>query len=377
MMDKRVGNVQLMQKMNRLTILNYLRENKVANRHDISKKTNLSLSSVTNIINYLMSKDIIVSDGVLPEDRVGRRTDLLRFNPTAYNLICVRVSYGEFTVYFTDLFGNVLNKKVCSQGNKDTLLDNIMNEVAFLLTKVPASRVIGVGIVLSALVLKEDIYSAHLNWHMKINKRELSEKIGKPVFVENISITRAVWELKTKAKQDGKVLFADLADGIRAVFFTGGKINKSVVGKIGHTTVKADGRECTCGNHGCLEAMCSLENICRDCGFDSFEECLTAFGRGDESVAREFEKCGEYIGIGLANLVNIFNPDSIHINCGEYPESIIDRATEVVYERATSILLQNLRFYRINVTQEDAVKGTAAYVCDRIFSLDFDGGIIE
>ena len=377
MIDKRVGNVQLMQKMNRLKILNYLREKKIASRHDISKKTNLSLSSVTNIINYLMGKDIIVSDGVIPEGRVGRKTDLLRFNNTAYNLICVYVSEDGFTVYFTDLSGNVLNKKVCGQESKESLLDNIMEEVGFLLKKVPASRVLGVSIVISALVLKEDIYSAPLNWHTAINKRELSEKVGKPVFVENISITRAVWELKAKEKQEGKVLFADLADGIGAVSFTGGEINRSVVGEIGHTTVKEDGRECACGNRGCLEAMCSLENLSRDCGFDSIEECIEEFETGNEKVTAEFKKCGEYIGIGLANLVNIFNPDSIYINCGEYPDVITDRAIEVVYERANRILTKNLHLYKTNVTKEDTVKGTAAYVCDRIFSLDFEGGIIE
>ena len=110
-MENKIGNVRLMQKINRLKILNFIREQNTALRPEISSQTGLSLSSVTNIVTYLMKKNFVVSDGSVVEGRVGRRADLLRFRNDAYNFICVLIEKHGFTVAFTDLKGNILRRK--------------------------------------------------------------------------------------------------------------------------------------------------------------------------------------------------------------------------------------------------------------------------
>ena len=106
------------------------------------------------------------------------------------------------------------------------------------------------------------------------------------------------------------------------------------------------------------------------------EECLTAYKNGDKKVKAEFENCGKYIGIGLANIINTFCPETLYINCGLCPEAVIDRAEEELKRRALPVLTKSLDIYRTNVSDEEAAKGTAAYLCDRIFSLDFESGIL-
>ena len=77
-MPKQVGNVQLMQKMNRLKVLNYIRRNPDISRPVLSEKTGLSLASITNVTTYLLDIGLLTESGIEPAERVGRKSILLR-----------------------------------------------------------------------------------------------------------------------------------------------------------------------------------------------------------------------------------------------------------------------------------------------------------
>jgi len=378
-MINRVGNVQLMQKINRLKILNYIREKKNAVRPEIAKETGLSLSSVTNIVTYLMSKDIIESDCGLIKNTVGRRADVLRFNFSAYNLICVLVEHGDLTVTFCDLSGDVIEKSVkkIKSENGEELIENIVRDVKKMLAKYNEKRVLAVGIALSALVLENEIYSAPLNLHMPLFRENLEEKIGVSVFVENITNTKAVWQFKSKDKCTDNVLFVDLDEGIGAVQFTDGSINRSAVGEIGHTTVEADGERCVCGNYGCLETICSYDKLLKNCKSAGYHDVSDAENAGDtEKVFGRFVK---YLGIGLSNLITVFNPRLIVINYGAFKKcpSVLKLAVEEMKKRTHRIFTDHLDVKYADFTNDEIIRGVALYMCDVIFSLDFEKGFIE
>ena len=89
-MNRPVGNAQLIQKMNRLRVLNYIRRNPDVARPMIAHDTGLSLSSVTNIISYLLSAGFVTESGMEKAERVGRKGTLLRFGANAYGIVCIR-----------------------------------------------------------------------------------------------------------------------------------------------------------------------------------------------------------------------------------------------------------------------------------------------
>lgn len=383
-MENKIGNVRLMQKINRLKILNFIREQNTALRPEISSQTGLSLSSVTNIVTYLMKKNFVVSDGSVVEGRVGRRADLLRFRNDAYNFICVLIEKDGFTVAFTDLKGNILRRKYVeiTEGERDSLLQNVVSEINAMTDICGKDTLLSVCIVISALVLKEDIYSAELNWHIDLSRHNLREKLNVEVFVENTSDMRAVWEFKGKTKENKNVLFFDLDGGIGAVHFTGGEANPNTIGEIGHTTVKIDGEPCVCGNSGCLEVMCSVNRIVADCekfGCINFDDVLNAFYSGDRKVVPSLDMCGEYMGIGLANLVNIFNPEKIVINGGDFLKCgyIIDKAISCLYKRANKLLTKNMAISKVEISKDEIIKGTALFMCDKIFSLEYESDLLD
>jgi glucokinase len=99
---------------------------------------------------------------------------------------------------------------------------------------------------------------------------------------------------------DGRVLFGH--DG--------------TAGEIGHQTVEPDGRLCTCGNRGCLEAYARADRIAELCGTTTAEEAAGRARAGDERALAGLSEVGRWLGVGIANLVVLVNPDRIVLGGG-------------------------------------------------------------
>ena len=389
-MNKQVENVQLMQKMNRLKVLNYIRKHPDALRPEISRETGLSLASITNITSYLLDIGILSENGTETVGRVGRKSTLLRFSNDAYSLICVFLSEDYINIYVTDLLGNPSERFRHPTKNlsSDAVISLIKNSLTDIIGNIDKSSVLGIGIAISGLVLENSrfIFSSKFKWKSFDIKSILEDSTGLPVFVDNISPVRASWHFNVQSTYNkDNMLFVDLENGIGAVWFSGGQINTSVLGEIGHTTVEKDGEPCFCGNRGCLEAMCSTKRLL------SLYESATGqrldnpslleklYGEGDKSAVFAITDCARYLGIGIANLVNIFNPSTLIINTGDFNDlpSLLSNAEKVFMGRAFPSLTKELEI--VYVTSDDiaTVSGMAYNLCDRIFDINCPDNIIE
>ena len=387
---KTVGNAQLMQKMNRLQVLDFIRNNAPVSRPAVAEATGLSLSSITNIVNYLMEQRVVAETGVENMSRVGRKATLLRFNGRAYRLICVYLEIEKLTVCCTDLTGVIYDKSSVSlpvfsgdENGSRQILQHIRGAVMPMLNRSREENILGIGIAVSGLVLEDSNYvlSISLRWKAYNVRRELEEYFNKPVFIENISITRAVWQLShEKGIRERNIMFLDLDNGVGAVQFINGKLNRSLIGEIGHTTVERSGDLCFCGNHGCLEAMCSPERVVRlyrearpECPDADFADVVEACRRKDADAMRIVAECGEYLGIGLASVVNIFHPEKIILNSGTYAgcEEFFRAAIDCMKHRAYSELIRKLTVEQVYIDDNDSCRGIAVHLCDGVFESVF------
>ena len=87
-------------------------------------------------------------------------------------------------------------------------------------------------------------------------------------------------------------------------------------GEIGHQTVQPDGPACTCGNRGCLEALTKAAAVAAACGTVTAEEAVSAAQAGDSRALDGLAEIGRWLGIGIANLVVVLNPDRVVIGGG-------------------------------------------------------------
>jgi len=154
-------------------------------------------------------------------------------------------------------------------------------------------------------------------------------------------------------------------------------------GEIGHTTIDVNGPRCSCGNIGCLETLASgtaiaVEAIRRiDRGERSIltemvegkienitaELVGMAAQEGDSLALEVISQAATYLGVGMVNLVNIFNPEMIIVGGGvmQMADLLLEPARQVVKERAFSLAAQAVRIVPTQLGGEAAVLGAAVF----------------
>jgi glucokinase len=161
-------------------------------------------------------------------------------------------------------------------------------------------------------------------------KAELEQRLGWPVLLENDAKAAAVGEMWLGAARGCQdVISVTLGTGVGGGVILEGKLWRGAhgsAGEIGHTTVDPfSGLKCKCGNTGCLELFASATAIVRMTreSLSLFPESVLQTGElsavkvyeagqnGDELALAVFRRFGMYLGIGLANLINLIDPQVI------------------------------------------------------------------
>lgn len=216
----------------------------------------------------------------------------------------------------------------------------------------------------------------------------IKERFGVDTYVINDASAAAYGEFCIGAGRDvdNLVLFT-LGTGIGGGIITDGRLYlgaRGGAGELGHMTIAAEGPKCHCGNIGCLEMLASGKAIERDAvnRLKSGEKSvLTAMVNGDiEKVTAEMvgraagdgdklslevlEKAAYYLGIGMVNVTNIFNPDMIVCGGGmaELGDLFIGPGKKMVQEMAFSISAGAVRIVTAELGNEAGVYGVATYV---------------
>jgi glucokinase len=166
-------------------------------------------------------------------------------------------------------------------------------------------------------------------------KAALENDLGWPVVLENDANAAAVGEMWLGAARGfTNVICVTLGTGVGGGIILDGKLWRGTdgsAGELGHTTVDPfGGPKCRCGNTGCLEMFASATAIVRMTGKEllrfpgtilrdqqlTAEKVYVAGLAGDELALEIFKRVGVYLGIGLANLINVLGPEVIVIAGG-------------------------------------------------------------
>lgn len=187
---------------------------------------------------------------------------------------------------------------------------------------------------------------------------------------------------------DNLVLFT-LGTGIGGGIIIDGRLylgTSGAAGEIGHMTIDVNGPECACGNSGCLEVLSSGTAISREAikrvsqGEESaltamvngkiedikVETVETAARKGDPLAMDVLARAAGYFGVGLVNVVNIFNPEMIVIGGGmaSLGDLFIEPARRVVAERAFPVSARVVRIIMAQLGNEAGVYGAAAFALE-------------
>lgn len=211
-------------------------------------------------------------------------------------------------------------------------------------------------------------------------KAELEQRLGWPVLLENDANAAAVGEMWLGAARGSQdVISVTLGTGVGGGVILDGKLWRGAhgsAGEIGHTTVDPfSGLKCKCGNTGCLELFASATAIVRmtreslalfpesvlHAGELSAVKVYEAGRNGDELALAVFRRFGMYLGIGLANLINLIDPQVIVLAGGAVNgwDLFAPEMYRQVGERAFRATAQQVRIARAECGDNAGLLGAA------------------
>ena len=395
------GSFELMKQLNISVVLKAVMGNGALSRADIAKITGLTPATITNITKELMERGYLVQSRI-GESSGGRPPIILELDPNARYIIGVSIGVGKIEVVISNIIAEILIKKSVDLENQDRNKDNVLSIIVNLVNEIidesgiHKEKIIGVGIAMHGIVnsytgISE--YSPYYGWRNIDIKKELSEKIEYPIFLDNDVRAMALgesWFGIAKSKENFIVI--NVSNGIGAGIIIDNKpyygVNFSA-GEIGHISVRNDGRRCNCGNYGCLETVSSNNNIIRkaiklikqgvstslsrdveDINKLSIQDICDAAKNGDEMSITILKEAARYIGIAITNLINILNPTAIVV-VGEIFENTtyaIETLNEIVKNRGLKLSIENVRIIRSLLGRDAAVIGAATLVIQEIFN---------
>ena len=378
MLENQVGNVQLMQRMNRLKVLNVVRRSGRIQRAQIAAETGLSLASVTNIINYLISLGLVLDSEREPCERVGRKASILEFDYKAYHLVCCAVNGKEIVTAVCAMDGSVADKRVCSVTSD--LEGTICNEVREIVMANPDIDIMAAGIAVSAMVLENGntVLSSTLGYSIHGMADRLRSRLDMPVIIDNLSIANAVYHASESFGDTGNLLFVDFDGGIGAVHLYKGEVDSGFVGEIGHITADIHSDiPCPCGNKGCLERLCSPETVMKNAGVSDMDTLKERYISGDNAAVRAVDDCMHYLAVAIGGLIDIMAPDRIIFSGSEFfgCRPMYEQFLEYIRKRTLSGLCGKTAFNTVSTDTDRALCGMALHLCDAVFDISFDNMI--
>lgn len=330
MAERRRGTVRDLRRDNRSVLLWSLYFDQPLSRQDLSRTTGLSPASVSNVIRDLIDEGIVMEAGSVESDG-GRPRVLLRVDPDHGYVVGVDVGETRVRVELFDLamrerakVDHPLNPR---EHGADVVVDKILSGLDAVLSDggVGPADVLGVGVGVPGVVEQGPEVLVHgqtYGWDAVPLERLLRAGTALPLHIDNGAKTMGRAELWFGAGRGARHAVVGLiGSGVGASIITRGSTHRgstSSAGEWGHTTVEVGGRSCRCGSAGCLEAYVGAEAILdrygRDLPGEDQESALAALieaAASSKQAAEVLDRTALYLGVGIADLINLFNPERI------------------------------------------------------------------
>lgn len=381
MKAKSTGDLALVKKLNSYIVLQCIRKHAPLSRAQISEQTGLNKATVSNLVTELIDHHLVLEIGT-GESSGGRKPVLLLFNEKAGHAIGIDLGVNYIRGVLVDLNGNIEHEyyQKLSNQKREIAFDTLVQSIHTLKEQAPQSTfgIVGVGVGVPGIVDQEGtiLFAPNMKWREVPLQQMLEEKFGLPVIIDNEANAGAQGEQKYGAgKGISNQIYLSVGYGIGSGMIFNKELYKGTSGfsgEIGHLSIDFNGKECSCGNLGCWELYASEKALLEDAsslGYDNLDELLYEAQHGNEEVIALFEKIGYFLGVGIANIINTLNPDSVMIgNRMSRAEAWIMPAIQnTVHKRALDFQRDQLQILFAELQEHSAVRGAAYYAIDRFF----------
>jgi predicted NBD/HSP70 family sugar kinase len=342
------GTLGWLRERNRQSVLGALREQGRTSQADIARATGLSRTTVSKLVAELKGTglvDVLAVRPSVPRGAHGGRPSVhLALKDLSSAVVGIDFGHSHVQVAVGDAAHNVLAERLCDldvNHRATEALDMAAQMVGEVLAEAGVRRdqVICVGIGIPGPVdrARGTVGSATIlpGWIDLRIAAEMEARLSLPVEIENDANLGALAEL-TWGSGRGCSNFAYIkaATGIGAGIVIDGKLLRGAsgtAGEIGHTTLDGGGALCYCGNRGCLETVASGPAIVHLVGNGdgaglTLGGVIARAAQGDVRCRRALSDAGREIGIAIAGLCNLINPERVVIG------GVLSRAGDLVLD---------------------------------------------
>jgi predicted NBD/HSP70 family sugar kinase len=322
---------------NRFAVMRHIVASSPVSRKEVAGATGLSVVTASDLVGELLELGLLAEVG-REDSGGGRPRGLVAVHPEGGALIGVDVAE---TYVHVELFNPALvplaraEEELHPYENRPKqVVSHIISGVRAVIAEAGAAaeRVLGVGVSVPGQVDREggaSVFAPNFDWHDVPLRQLLAAELSLPLYLDNplkASTVAELWFGAARGRDNLAVI--TLGTGVGAGLATNGSLYRGATnsaGEWGHTNLVPDGRQCRCGSRGCLETYVGAQGIMqnlRDLAPESpllhpddqtatIEALAAALAAGDPVAAQVISTTGHYLGIGVADLINLFNPQVI------------------------------------------------------------------
>jgi predicted NBD/HSP70 family sugar kinase len=301
-------------------------------RAELTDLTGLNRSTIAGLVAELAALGAVAEEPGPPAGgrwpaRAGRPSPVVRARPETVQVLAADVAVGRVSMALIGLGGSVVARRTrsVSDGSPQAMAKQIAAIGRELINSQKAGQhVVGLGVSVPGVVRGSDgnvRFAPNLGWEDApfcelVTAALAAREIGDlPVRVGNDGDLGALAEhLRGVARGVADLVFVEGEVGVGCGVIVGGRPLVGAggyAGELGHMTVRRDGRRCRCGAHGCWETEIGTEAMARALGLPDTagdDEVVALLRAGGPQRAVQLEEVAHYLGIGLANIVNLLNP---------------------------------------------------------------------
>lgn len=383
------------QKRTKANVIQALRIHGPVARIDLAQLTRLSRATISFVISELIEGNL-VQETNSKYSTGGRPATLIELTSNSNYILGAEFSNHTLTLGAFDLIGNVVKETVLPiknhspEGVIKTLAENLDDFVNTM--DIKPINLIGLGMPGLIDVNRGIIRSASdVGWFNVDITKMIKEEMAWPTVVLNRYRARGLAECRFGSGKDfNEVIYIGIGTGIAAGLFNQRQLLLGAIGgagEAGHITIEPDGPLCPCGNRGCLQQLATgpaMEQETRmllrsgktsaiypDSNYDlqliTAETICRGADNQDELCMQVVEKAASYLGIAMANLVNIMNPEAIILG-GSVPASCdyyVKTASQVMRQRAMSSLSAGVVVNKASDNKLGGALGAANFALDQ------------
>jgi len=389
------ASVSTVREHNLSLVLNLIRDAGSISRADIIRETRLSPTAVSALVNLLLESGFVEEAGV-GQSSGGRRPILLRFNYGLRAVLSVDIGASHLNVIAMDLRGRIIARRYCKHdvindphGTIRRVIDMIGETLAE--ANLQVHQVLGIGVTIPTPLdgpqLDRMITYYMPAWEGIGPGEEIRKVYDLPIYLDNDANAGAMAEKWWgSGKEYSSLAFIKLGVGVGAGLIIDGQVYRGyngAAGEIGHTTIEPNGRLCRCGNYGCMEAYVggpglveAVRSDRRDAGLPplpeselSVETIVDLALQGDPICRQVVVNAGHYLGVAVANLINLINPGLIVFG-GELTgagDLLFDAVRETVQKRVLPLNRQPVELVTTTMGEDVVAIGAATLALQNAF----------